>query len=132
MKIFIIALIALVCTTSLKAQTAAGGATRTAAPNAIQMMMGGSALVSPEVGSDRRVTFRLLAPNATQVSVAGFMGGPTVVMHKDEQGIWTGTSEPMVPEIYQYNFVVDGLRITDPTNAKLMTSYHRMDRSYLL
>ncbi len=97
-------------------------------------MMSGPALVSPEVGPDRQVTFRFVAPNATQVSVTGgFMGGiPTIEMQKDAQGIWMGTSEPLEPEIYQYNFIVDGARITDPSNTKLMTSYQRMDRSYLL
>lgn len=129
MKTCIIALIALISITTLKAQT---GATRPATPPA-NPMMGGPAMVSPEVGPDRRVTFRFVAPNATQVSVAGgFMGGPTVTMQKDAQGVWTGTTEPMEPEIYQYNILVDGARVTDPSNVKLMTSYHRMDRSYLL
>lgn len=125
MKTCIIALIALISITTLKAQT---GATRPANP-----MMGGPAMVSPEVGPDRRVTFRFVAPNATQVSVSGgFMGGPTVTMQKDAQGVWTGTTEPMEPEIYQYNILVDGARVTDPSNTKFMASYHRMDRSYLL
>jgi len=129
MKICIIALIALISISTLKAQT---GATRPATPPA-NPMMGGPAMVSPEVGPDRRVTFRFVAPKATQVSVAGgFMGGPTVTMQKDAQGVWTGTTEPMEPEIYQYNILVDGARVTDPSNVKLMTSYHRMDRSYLL
>jgi enterochelin esterase family protein len=77
------------------------------------------------------VTFRFAAPNATQVSVTGF-GMPTIVMQKDAQGVWTGTSEPLAPEIYQYNFMVDGARVTDPSNSRLMASYHRMDRSGLL
>ena len=41
---------------------------------------------------------------------------PTITMQKDEQGVWTGTSEPLAPEIYQYNFMVDGARVTDPSN----------------
>lgn len=106
---------------------------RSAAPPANALLMRGPAMISPEVGSDRRVTFRFAAPNATRVSVTGFMGsGPNVTMQKDAQGIWTGTSEPLEPEIYQYNFIVDGARVTDPSNVKLMASYHRMDRSYLL
>lgn len=130
MKTCIIALIALISITTLKAQN---GATRSATPPA-NPMMGGPSMVSPEVGPDHRVTFRFVAPNATQVSVTGgFMGGlPNITMQKDAQGVWTGTTEPMGPEIYQYNFIVDGARVTDPSNVKLMTSYHRMDRSYLL
>ena len=57
---------------------------------------------------------------------------PAWLDQKDAQGIWTGTSEPLAPEIYQYNFMVDGARVTDPSNARLMTAYRRMDRSFLL
>ena len=53
-------------------------------------------------------------------------------MQKDERGVWTGTSQPLAPEIYQYNFMVDGARVTDPSNARFMTSYRRVDRSALL
>jgi enterochelin esterase-like enzyme len=103
-----------------------------AAPAANPLLATGPALVSPEVGPDGRVTFRFAAPNATQVSVAGGFGMPTIAMQKDAQGVWTGTSEPLAPEIYQYNFMVDGARVTDPSNSWLMTSYHRRDRSGLL
>jgi enterochelin esterase-like enzyme len=102
-----------------------------AAPGANPLLARGPALLSPEVGPDRRVTFRFAAPNATQVTVTGIAAAP-ITMQKDERGVWTGTSEPLAPEIYQYNFMVDGARVTDPSNARLMASYHRMDRSYLL
>ena len=101
------------------------------APGANPLLATGPALVSPEVAPDRRVTFRFAAPNATQVTVTG-IAGPPITMQKDERGIWTGTSQPLAPEIYQYNFMVDGARVTDPSNAKFMTSYRRMDRSALL
>jgi len=64
-------------------------------------------LVSPEVAPDRRVTFRFAAPNATQVTVTGISGQPAITMQKDERGVWTGTSQPLAPEIYQYNVMVD-------------------------
>jgi enterochelin esterase-like enzyme len=112
----------------------AGAQGTSAAPPANPLLARGPDLASPEVGPDRRVTFRFAAPNAIQVTVTGITGfaGPPIVMQKDERGVWTGTSEPLEPEIYQYNFMVDGARVTDPSNAVLMTSYHRMDRSYLL
>jgi enterochelin esterase-like enzyme len=40
-------------------------------------------------------------------------------MTKGEMGIWTATVGPVQPEIYEYNFVVDGLRILDPANPNL-------------
>lgn len=104
------------------------------APGANPLLARGPALVSPEVAPDRRVTFRFAAPNATRVTVTGITGffGPPLVMQKDEHGVWTATSEPLAPEIYQYNFRVDGARVTDPSNSMFMASYHRMDSSYFL
>ena len=102
------------------------------APAANPLLATGPALVSPEVAPDRRVTFRFAAPNATQVTVTGIFGQPAITMQKDERGVWTGTSQPLAPEIYQYNFLVDGARVTDPSNPRFMTSYRRMDRSALL
>jgi len=73
-------------------------------------------MVSPELHPDRTVTFRLRAPQAGQVSLS-FAGAKP--MTKDESGVWTATVGPLEPEIYQYNFVVDGVRILDPSNPHL-------------
>jgi enterochelin esterase family protein len=76
---------------------------------------------SPEVAGDRRVTFRLLAPKATEVSVSGeFMSG-SKPMTKDEKGLWSLTVGPIDPEIYNYNFTLDGVRTIDPLNASVKT-----------
>lgn len=90
---------------------------------------GGPVVVSPEVLADRRVTFRLVAPNAQQVTVAGVPGG-TITMQKNEQGVWTGTTAaPLVPDIYQYTFSVDGLSIVDPVNTRFSPAFGRVARS---
>jgi enterochelin esterase-like enzyme len=75
-------------------------------------------LVSPEVHSDGRVTFRLRAPNAKEVALRceGTKGGP---MEKGQGGVWSITTEPMQPDIYAYSFTVDGLKIIDPANSLL-------------
>ncbi len=73
-------------------------------------------LISPEVNPDRTIVFRLRAPQASQVTLA-FSG--TKPMTKDAAGVWTATVGPVEPEIYQYNFVVDGVRILDPANPNL-------------
>jgi enterochelin esterase-like enzyme len=77
-------------------------------------------LVSPEVHADRSVTFRLKAPNAKEVLVRYDLG--TNTMQRDEQGIWSTTTEPLDPDIYSYSFLVDGLRINDPANSFLKYS----------
>ena len=73
-------------------------------------------LVSPEVHSDRRVTFRFRAPNAKEV-LLGREGAQRVPMQKDDQGVWTVTTDPLEPDIYGYSFVADGVGLIDPSNA---------------
>lgn len=72
---------------------------------------------SPEVGADRRVTFRLQAPNARTVSVAGDFTAKTIEMTKNGEGVWSFTTEPLKPSSYQYWFVMDGLTLPDPLNT---------------
>lgn len=74
-------------------------------------------MISPEVHSDGKVTFRLRAPKAAEVSVA--IGGKSQPMNKDESGLWTLTIGPMPPEIYTYTFNVDGVRMLDTANTML-------------
>ena len=86
-------------------------------------------VVSPEVPTDSTITFRLYAPYARHVKVESdcfmpgqrdnsWFGGHTRqhAMHKDSTGVWTLTTDPVVPEVYQYRFVVDGRKIEDPVN----------------
>lgn len=93
-------------------------------------------LVSPEVASDGRVTFRLRAPNAKEVYVTGVVqgtapGGGRLEMKKNDEGVWTATTEPMQPGIYQYAFNVDGMRITDPGNNRFQTGFNSANSSRL-
>src|SRR5579863_9129289 len=56
-------------------------------------------IVSWEVKQDRTVTFRLRAPDATDVKVGGdFIQGPQQ-MTKQDDGIWTVTLGPLNPAI---------------------------------
>lgn len=73
-------------------------------------------LVSPEVRPDRTIVFRLRAPEAAKVTLS-FAGSKP--MSKDDAGVWSATVGPVDPEIYQYNFVVDGVRMLDPGNPNL-------------
>ena len=86
---------------------------------------------SPEVSGDRRVTFRLRAPNAREVLVRGITEQP-LPMEKNPEGIWSATTEPLKPDLYGYSFVVDGLSILDPENTRLRPSYHRPGQSAVL
>lgn len=71
---------------------------------------------SPEIGPDGRVTFRLKAPAAEQVSLRGRMARPPVPLTQNDEGVWSVTIGPLAPDIYSYYFDVDGTRVLDPRN----------------
>jgi enterochelin esterase family protein len=67
----------------------------------------------PRIYEDGRVIFQLVAPEATQVLVD--ITGKKFPLQKDEKGVWTGTTEPIVEGFHYYAFVVDGARVSDPS-----------------
>src|SRR5882762_408578 len=73
-------------------------------------------IVSPEVQSDSRVTFRFRAPHAKEVGLSLEGASKDLTMQKDEQGVWSVTSEPLTPDFYGYSFVADGVHLIDPSN----------------
>lgn len=80
-------------------------------------------VVSPEVHSDHRVVFRLRAPNAREVSVS-IEGWPQPrPMQKDDQGVWSVTSDPLAPDFYGYSFQVDGVTNFDPSNHAVKPNF---------
>ncbi len=74
---------------------------------------------SPEVATDGRVTFRLLAPKAAEVVVAGQWGGDSAAMTKGEGDVWSVTVGPIAPGVWEYSFRVDGLQMIDPRNPAI-------------
>ena len=81
--------------------------------------------LSPEIHPDRRVTFRLFAPKASEVVLMGspgileFIKGPTP-LQKDDKGVFSLTVGPLEPGFYTYGYAIDGgLRMPDPTNPNL-------------
>lgn len=65
------------------------------------------------LGADGRITFRLLAPRAGQVSVVLGEAPPTPLA-RSRGGVWATTLGPLRPGLHEYHFVVDGLRTIDP------------------
>jgi len=101
----------------------------TAATLAAQPGRGPAPVRSPEVAPDGKVTFRLRAPNAKEVAVTGI--GQRLAMQKDEQGVWSATTDALKPDIYTYAFNVDGANFIDPANPLLKTSYGSAGQSLL-
>jgi enterochelin esterase-like enzyme len=104
------------------AVVAAGMLAATAAAQEVGARRTGTAVTSPEVAADRRVTFRLLAPDAKAVAVSGDFG-PDTEMRKGDGGIWSATVGPLDPEMYVYFFTVDGVRLPDPSNPQVKIGY---------
>ena len=92
----------------------------------------GPQVVSPDIHADNTVTFNLIAPEAQKVQVTGdflptkkveYMGNTydapadPVDLVKDDKGVWSFTTEPLKPELYTYNMIVDGVKIIDPLNV---------------
>ena len=75
-------------------------------------------IVSPEVHPDNSVTFRLRATDAKKVTLS--LEGSTVpAMQRDDQGVWSVTVGPLVPDFYGYLFHVDGVPTIDHLNPLL-------------
>lgn len=82
---------------------------------------GGAPIRSPEVAADGRVTFRLRAPMAKDVVAS--IGPVRLSMEKNDQGIWSATSDVLKPDYYTYSFIVDGTAMSDPGNRQVQTSF---------
>jgi enterochelin esterase family protein len=74
------------------------------------------AIVSPEVQSDGRVTFRFASPNALKLELNLEGEKAPIAMQKGDHGIWSLTVGPLQPDIYGYSFVADGVALIDPSN----------------
>ena len=75
-------------------------------------------IVSPEVQNDS-VTFRLKADYATVVKLyTSWLGYQNIVdLTRGEGNVWSVTLPAPSPEIYTYNFIVDGTSVNDPSNV---------------
>ncbi len=76
-------------------------------------------IVSPDIHADRTVTFRFRAPDAKKVELSGQFLKANLPLLRDASGVWTVTVDPIEPNLYPYNFVVDGVSVADPGNMLL-------------
>lgn len=110
-------------------------AARPAAPAARPVFRMPSIIVSPEVFPDNKVTFRIMAPQATNLAVSGeWMPGfgTSEPMVKNDTGLWTVTVGPLKPELYGYTFSVDGIRMIDPNNVQVRRDGTRYESFFVV
>ena len=78
----------------------------------------------PCVDAEGRATFQLAAPTATEVLVD--ICNKKYPLTKDEKGVWTGTTDPLVVGFHYYALVVDGVRVNDPNSETFYGSGQQM------
>jgi enterochelin esterase-like enzyme len=67
----------------------------------------------PQVNSEGRVRFRVVAPEAKSVSCS-FRDSSEFV--KDEKGVWTGFTRPLDEGFHYYTLKIDGADVPDPNS----------------
>jgi enterochelin esterase-like enzyme len=65
----------------------------------------------PQVNSERRARFRIVAPQAQSVKVPEWGG---ITLTKDADGAWVGTSRPLDEGFHYYRINIDGADVPDP------------------
>ena len=99
-----------------------------------QALWGKAPVVSPEIHENQTVTFRLRAPKAVKVQVTGdFLSKGVADLVENKEGVWEYTTpEPLKPELYGYNFVVDGLKMNDPSNVYLIRDVSTITNVFII
>jgi enterochelin esterase-like enzyme len=98
-----------------------------AAPSAATAPAPTPRLRSPEIADDDHVTFRIYAPKANEVTLNGdWIGATNIAMTKDDAGVWSVTV-PLEAQLYGYWFLVDGVRVLDPSNSETERDGNRFE-----
>ncbi len=89
-------------------------------------------LVSAKVLPGNYVRFSIYAPKASEVKISGdgfknFQGESLV---KQDNGVWTFTAGPLTPDVYTYNFTVDGVATFDPKNPQYKESENNLSNIF--
>ena len=77
-------------------------------------------LHSVQILPDNKVVLSIYAPKASEVTVNGdFEGGfPFAKLTGSANGVWSVIVGPLQPDVYTYDFTVDGIRTFDPKNPQ--------------
>lgn len=74
---------------------------------------------SPEISADGDVTFRIFAPQAKTVILSSQFCPDMPMKWDDDEQLWKVTVHPAIADIYPYNFIVDGVPVSDPNNKEI-------------
>ncbi len=106
--------------------------------SAQQNLPAGASLGSPEINEDGSVTFSYKNPKAVRVQVKGDVISAhtgkenTVEMTEGKDGIWTFTIKALQPDMYTYNFIVDGAKVLDLNNLWINRDLSTMTNAFIV
>lgn len=95
-------------------------------------------LLSPEIKTDKTVTFRIRANTARSVRISGtWMQGqgfnqPFKELKMGSDSVWTYTSEVLPSDMFSYFFTVDGVRTIDPSNAHVIRDVANISNVFIV
>ena len=75
-----------------------------------------SNIISPEILPDNYVVFRIKAPNATTAQVSGTWATGKMIPMEKKDSVFEVQVGPLVSDMYEYDIILDGIPILDPTN----------------
>lgn len=67
----------------------------------------------PRISTDRRVTFKIKAPEAKSVE---FELGKRYLAKKGDDGVWSVTTDPIVVGFHYYFLYINGVQVSDPAS----------------
>lgn len=67
----------------------------------------------PRLLPDNRMEFRVVAPEASKVQIDL---GKKYDLTRGDNGVWTGTTEPLTPGFHYYFLIIDGVQVADPAS----------------
>ena len=84
--------------------------------------------------ADNKVTLSIYAPEAKEVTVMGdyakVYGADKLT--KADNGVWSVTVGPLAPDVYTYDFTVDGIRTFDPKNPQYKEGQNNLSNIFEL
>lgn len=91
-------------------------------------------IVSPEINDNHTVTFRLYSPEVHSVTIAGswmqgFGARADMVM---DDTVWTYTTGVLAPELYTYAFYINGAKVLDPSNVRMVRDGTRYESMFMV
>ena len=98
----------------------------TCSVNAQQDIFRSDPITSPKINKDATVTFTLMAPEASRVTISGSwipgegLNSGSQQLQKENDSIWSYTTPVLESEMYRYSLEVDGVRTIDPSNAHVI------------